>query len=156
MILLSQMLIKKEPQLQTVATVERFEKDKSIPTKIADGLITSNQRSSKFYISPKIHKENNPGRPVIRSINCHTSKISKYVDYPPSANNERNTIIRKRHQRLYQQNQQPQYPKRVNICHTSCKISLYQKEQQLPKKPTNATTQNSSNFKVTTTFQHLF
>ena len=62
-------------------TVERFKKDKSIPTKIADGLITSNPRTPKFYISPKIHKENNPGRPVISSINCHTSKISKYVDY---------------------------------------------------------------------------
>ena len=66
-------------------TVERFLKDKSIPTKIADGLITSNPRTPKFYIPPKIHKENNPGRPVISSINCHKSKISKHVDYhlPP-------------------------------------------------------------------------
>ena len=62
-------------------TVERFKKDKSIPTKIADGLITSNPRTPKFYVSPKIHKENNPGRPVISSINCHMSKISKYVHY---------------------------------------------------------------------------
>ena len=30
---------------------------------------------------PKIHKKNNPGRPVISSINCHTSNISKFVDY---------------------------------------------------------------------------
>ena len=43
--------------------VERFKKDNSIPPKLADGLITSNPRSSKFYISPKIHKENNAGRP---------------------------------------------------------------------------------------------
>ena len=62
-------------------TVERFKKAKSIPTKIADGLITSNPQTPKFCISPKIHKENNPGWPVISSINCHTSKISKYVDY---------------------------------------------------------------------------
>ena len=62
-------------------TVERFLKDKSIPTKIADGLITSNPRTPKFYIPPKIHKENNPGRPVISSINCHKSKISEHVDY---------------------------------------------------------------------------
>ena len=81
-------------------TVERFDKDKRIPTKIVDGLITSNPRNPKFYISPKIHKENNPGRPIISSINCHTSKISKYNDHHLNNgpdNNERNSIIRKRH-----------------------------------------------------------
>ena len=34
-----------------------------------------------FYISPKIHKENNPGRPVINSINYHISEISPFVDH---------------------------------------------------------------------------
>ena len=29
---------------------------------------------------PKVHKEGNPGRPVISSINSHTTKISKYID----------------------------------------------------------------------------
>ena len=29
---------------------------------------------------PKIHKVNNPGRPVISSVNNHTEKISAYVD----------------------------------------------------------------------------
>ena len=29
----------------------------------------------------QIHKQGNPGRPVISSVNCHTSNISKYVDY---------------------------------------------------------------------------
>ena len=28
-----------------------------------------------------MHKLNNPGRPVISSINCHTANISKFVDY---------------------------------------------------------------------------
>ena len=63
-------------------TEEKFKKDKSIPTKIADGLITSNSRTVKFYISPRIHKENNPGSSLIISINFHTSKISKYGEYP--------------------------------------------------------------------------
>ena len=58
-----------------------MKKDKSIPTKIADGLITSTPQPPRFYISPKIHKENNPGRPVTSSINCHMSKIAKYIDY---------------------------------------------------------------------------
>ena len=30
---------------------------------------------------PKIHKANNPGRPVINSIYCHTSRMSQFVDY---------------------------------------------------------------------------
>ena len=29
----------------------------------------------------KLHKEGVSGRPVIRSVNCHTFKISEYVDY---------------------------------------------------------------------------
>ena len=30
---------------------------------------------------PKIHKKDNPGRPVISSVSCHTSEISKFVDH---------------------------------------------------------------------------
>jgi len=29
---------------------------------------------------PKIHKANNPGRPVVSSVNSHTEKLSAYVD----------------------------------------------------------------------------
>ena len=61
--------------------VERSKKYKSIPTKIADGLIISNPRTPRLYSQPKIHKENDPGRPVISSFSCRTSKISKYVNY---------------------------------------------------------------------------
>ena len=28
-----------------------------------------------------MHKESNPGYPVVSSINCHTANISKYIDY---------------------------------------------------------------------------
>ena len=34
-----------------------------------------------FYISPEIHKRNNPGRPAINSINCYTSEISRFIDH---------------------------------------------------------------------------
>ena len=30
---------------------------------------------------PKVHKANNPGRPVVSSVACHSSINSKYVDY---------------------------------------------------------------------------
>ena len=62
-------------------TITRFKKEKLLPQNIADGLSTSNPRTPKFYLSPKIHKPNNPGRPVISSVNCHTSNTSRYVDY---------------------------------------------------------------------------
>ena len=48
---------------------------------MAEGLKSVNPKRPKFYISPKIHKENNPGRPAINSINCHTSEISRFVDH---------------------------------------------------------------------------
>ena len=27
-----------------------------------------------------VYKEGNPGRPVVNSVDCHTTKISKYID----------------------------------------------------------------------------
>ena len=51
------------------------------PKKTAVGLKVINLQRPKCYITPKIHKENNPGRPVINSINCHTSEISRFVDH---------------------------------------------------------------------------
>ena len=49
--------------------------------KVADKLESENSRTYKFYTSTKIYKQGIPGRPVVISINCPTSKISKYVDY---------------------------------------------------------------------------
>ena len=30
---------------------------------------------------PKIHEINNPGRPLVSSIGCHNTNISKFLDY---------------------------------------------------------------------------
>ena len=38
-------------------------------------------KSPRFYFKPKLHKEGVSRRPVISLVNCHTSKLSKYVDY---------------------------------------------------------------------------
>ena len=40
----------------------------------------ANSRTPIVYMLPKIHTPNNPGRPVISSINSHTEKLSAYVD----------------------------------------------------------------------------
>ena len=41
----------------------------------------SNPKTPKFYMQLKINKKDNPDRPVVSSVNCHTSIISKYVCY---------------------------------------------------------------------------
>ena len=52
-----------------------------IRDRVAEGLITQNPRTPHFYTKPQIHKEGIPGRPVISSVNCQSSKISEYADY---------------------------------------------------------------------------
>ena len=58
--------------------------DKKIPndpTESNRNLQTLEARTPNFYMQRKIHKQGNPGRPVISSVNCHTTKISQYVDH---------------------------------------------------------------------------
>ena len=62
-------------------TTDRFKKENLLSKTLAEGLKSVNSRPPKFYISPKIHKESNPGRPVINSVNYHTSEISRFVDH---------------------------------------------------------------------------
>ena len=62
-------------------TIDRFTKEQLINDNIVNGLKNPSPRTPQFYISPKIHKEENPGCPVVSLINCHTANISKYVDY---------------------------------------------------------------------------
>ena len=40
-----------------------------------------NPRAGRFYILPKIHKQGNPGRPIISSNGHPTERISQFVDY---------------------------------------------------------------------------
>ena len=47
----------------------------------AKGLKINSLRTSRLHSQSKIHKEGNPGKSVISSVNCHTSQISEYVDY---------------------------------------------------------------------------
>ena len=62
-------------------TIHRFTKKQLINENIANGLKNPSPGTPQHYISPpKIHKEGNPGRTVVSSINCHTTNISKYVD----------------------------------------------------------------------------
>ena len=60
-------------------TIERLKKNNN--EKDEEGLEKYDPKTPKFYLRTKIHKELNPGRPVVSSMNCHNANISKYVDY---------------------------------------------------------------------------
>ena len=62
-------------------TIETFKQNKQLEKKLAEGLKAVEPRTPQFYLLPKIHKANIPGRPVVSSINSHTTKSSEFVDY---------------------------------------------------------------------------
>ena len=74
-----------DPTIENSSTVNkvitRFRNDRLICSNVSVGLKVKSPRTPHFYIQPKIHKERNPGRPIVSSLNCHTSKISEYVDF---------------------------------------------------------------------------
>ena len=43
-------------------------------------MTSDNPKTPKFYTSPEIHKQGNPGRSVVNSINFRTSNLSKFVN----------------------------------------------------------------------------
>ena len=45
-----------------------------------ENLQTKNSKIPSFYLLPKIHKPNNPGRPIVNGIGSVTEKISAIVD----------------------------------------------------------------------------
>ena len=46
----------------------------------ATNLIIITPRTSCIYFLPKIHKPNNPGRPIVSACRCPTELISSYLD----------------------------------------------------------------------------
>ena len=43
-------------------------------------LKSTDSRILIFYMLPEIQRPNNPGRPVVSSVNSHPKKLSAYVD----------------------------------------------------------------------------
>ena len=60
-------------------TINRLISDQQLPTS-AKLLIPPHPRQSVFYLLPKIHKLNNPGRPIVSTCSCPTEFISTYLD----------------------------------------------------------------------------
>ena len=60
--------------------IETFYRQQVLKKNITDNLKT-NLRTPHFYIAPKVHKKDVPGRLVVISIDCHTSKLSEFGDH---------------------------------------------------------------------------
>ena len=60
----------------------RLHKDNLIDSETLRYLSTTSEpKAGRFYILPKIHKQGNPGRPIISSNGHPTERISEFVDY---------------------------------------------------------------------------
>ena len=63
-----------------ISSLNEMLSENMINKETAEILKPKNVKPARFYLLPKIHKKNIPGRPVISPINCHTTKLSRYVD----------------------------------------------------------------------------
>ena len=58
-------------------------RDKIINDETKRYLIQADPKPGQFYILPKVHKQGNPGRPVVSSNSHPRERISQFVDYHP-------------------------------------------------------------------------
>ena len=61
--------------------IYKFVKENLLAKNIGKSLIYEEPKTSKFYLNPKVNKENNPGRPVINSIDAPSAQFSRFVDF---------------------------------------------------------------------------
>ena len=60
--------------------IDQLLQDGELNKKRGELLKSIKSRTPVFHTLPKIHKPNNPGRPVVSSVQSHTEKLSAYVD----------------------------------------------------------------------------
>ena len=61
--------------------VQRMHRDQIIDDHTKRFLLQTDPKPGRFYILPKIHKQGNPGRPIVSSNSHPTERISQFVDY---------------------------------------------------------------------------
>ena len=62
------------------ANITKMATNDKLPQECLKTLIPNNVRTSPFYMLPKIHKENHPGRPIVSGIDSPTDLISQTMD----------------------------------------------------------------------------
>ena len=71
------------PEHTTTANeaVDQLATEELISKKTAKALRTQEPKTPKFYMLPKVHKKNHPGRPIIAAVNSPTTNLARYVDH---------------------------------------------------------------------------
>ena len=67
-------------QVQVLQTLS-LDPDKVINSDTKLYLIQADPKPGQFYILPKVHKQGNPGRPVVSNNSHPTESISQFVNY---------------------------------------------------------------------------
>ena len=62
-------------------TISDGVQEEEIDPELLKTLPVTHPKPGRFYILPMIHKEGNPGRPIISGNGCHTQVISQFVEY---------------------------------------------------------------------------
>ena len=73
--------LNQEPTRKHGYTIGSFRKQELLSTSNAKNLFTNDVITPQFHVLPKIQKPSILGRPVVSSVECHTSKISKFADH---------------------------------------------------------------------------
>ena len=63
------------------AAIDKLAAEELINKKTAKALHAHEQKTPKFYMLPKVHKKNHPGRPIIAAINSPTTNLARYIDH---------------------------------------------------------------------------
>ena len=61
--------------------INNLKNENLLTLRTASSLLEEKIKTPEFHLLPKIHKASNPGRPVISSVYCHSTRISEFVDY---------------------------------------------------------------------------
>lgn len=65
---------------QITTTLSQLKQLGKITSEILNRIKPTHSRPGRFYLLPKIHKLNNPGRPIVSGLNTVTENISGLVD----------------------------------------------------------------------------
>ena len=71
----------KEYEKKIIDFLVKANKEGWITTNTRSNISPKNSRTPTFYMLPKVHKPNVPGRPIVSAIQGPTDKISRYVDH---------------------------------------------------------------------------
>ena len=62
-------------------TIRKFAKEKLLKEHVAKVLTIDEPKTAKFYLLPKVHKKEVPGRPITNAIGAPTSTIAEFLDF---------------------------------------------------------------------------